>query len=338
MKKLRTLLSNICYSMQAIIQTINNGNINFAFLCDNSHMMCFNTSMNYANELIDVGSIKGEIFLDTIIAGAGNSKVAILLHGFPETNFSWRFQIPFLASLGYEVYAPNLRGYGQSSKPVGVQNYSIDKLTDDVAGLIDKVANGRQITLIGHDWGAAVAWAFAIMKKRPIEHLINMNVPHPAKMREGLRTWKQIKKSWYIFFFQIPWLPEQRLLANEGEAIAKMFRGSCSDKNNFTDEVCDVYRKNVLIPGNLTAMINYYRAAFRALMAKSTGALPILKTPTLLIWGDADIALGIELTEGYETLVQNFTLKKLSGISHWVQQEAPNEVNNLIGEWLKDQK
>ena len=287
--------------------------------------------MKTDTKILNIGSIE----LETQIAGNGNPKVAILLHGFPETNFSWRFQIPFLVDLGYEVYAPNLRGYGQSSKPIGVHNYAIDKLTDDVAGLIDLVGNGREITLIGHDWGAAVAWAFAIMAKRPIKHLINMNVPHPAKMREGLRTWKQIKKSWYIFFFQLPWLPESRLTANDGEAISKMFRGSCVDKSKFTDEVCDVYRKNVLIPGNITAMINYYRAAFHALMGQSTGALPVLKTPTLLIWGEEDIALGLELTEGYENLVTNFTLKRLPGISHWVQQEAPDEVNSAIKEWLK---
>ncbi len=294
--------------------------------------------MDTNTQIIEINSkTNGTIKLETLCAGSGNSKIAILLHGFPETNFSWRFQIPFLVSLGYEVYAPNLRGYGHSSKPIGIANYSIDELTDDVAGLIDKVANNREITLIGHDWGAAVAWAFAIMAKRPIKHLINMNVPHPAKMREGLRTWKQIKKSWYIFFFQIPWLPESRLTANQGEAISKMFRGSCSNKDNFPDEVCDVYRKNVLIPGNMTAMINYYRAAFQALMGNSVNSLPILKTPTLLIWGDADIALGIELTEGYENLVENFTLKKLPGISHWVQQEAPDEVNEIMADWLKGQ-
>lgn len=277
-------------------------------------------------KLIDTNGIQ----LETLIAGAGNPKFAVLLHGFPETNFSWRFQIPLLVSMGFEVYAPNLRGYGQSSKPPNILDYSVDKLVEDIGGLIDSGANGRETTLIGHDWGAAVAWAFAITKKRPLKQLVVMNVPHPAKMREGLRTWAQIKKSWYIFFFQLPFLPEFFLKQNNALRIAKAFRGSTVDKSRFPDEVLDVYRQNALIPNAIGSMLNYYRAAFAALTSKGGAALPILDTPTTMIWGEEDVALGIELTQGYEGLVTNFTLHRLPNVSHWVQQEAPEKVNEIL--------
>lgn len=280
------------------------------------------------------------IELEVIIAGRGNPKFAILLHGFPETNYSWREQIPFLVANGYEVYAPNMRGYGRSSKPPLVSDYDIGHLTDDVAALIDIGAGGRDVTLVGHDWGAAVAWAFAIQAKRPLKHLIVMNVPHPSIMKAGLRTWAQIKKSWYIFFFQLPKIPEWRILKDNAVAIAKVFRGAAIDKSKFPDEVCDVYRKNALIPGAMTAMINYYRAALSGLRSANGPDLPKIKIPVLMIWGEEDTALGIELTQGYdglryEDLVENFTLKTLPNVSHWVQQEAPEAVNAIMSEWLK---
>jgi pimeloyl-ACP methyl ester carboxylesterase len=280
------------------------------------------------------------IELEVIIAGHGNPKVAILLHGFPETNFSWRDQIPYLVDLGYEVYAPNMRGYGQSSKPPLIADYDIEHLTNDVAGLIDFGANGRDVTLVGHDWGAAVSWAFAIQNKRPLKHLIVMNVPHPAIMRAGLKTWVQIKKSWYIFFFQLPKIPEWRILKDDALAITKVFRGAAVDKSKFPDEVCDVYRKNAQIPGAMTAMINYYRAAVASLTGSGAAKLPRITIPVLMIWGEEDKALGIELTQGYDgirysDLVDNFTLKTLPNVSHWVQQEAPEAVNAIMGDWLK---
>ncbi|KAF0113362.1 MAG: alpha/beta hydrolase fold protein [Hyphomonadaceae bacterium] len=281
-----------------------------------------------------------DIELEVIIAGRGNPKFAILLHGFPETNYSWREQIPYLVEMGYEIYAPNMRGYGQSSKPPLISDYDIGHLTDDVAALIDIGAQGREVTLVGHDWGAAVAWAFAIQRKRQLKHLIVMNVPHPSIMRAGLKTWAQMKKSWYIFFFQLPKIPEWRILKDNAIAITKVFRGAAVDKSKFPDEVCKVYRDNALIPGAMTAMINYYRAALSGLRGANGPKLPKIEIPVLMIWGEADKALGIELTQGYEgvrysDLVEDFTLKTLPNVSHWVQQEAPDAVNAIMGEWLK---
>jgi epoxide hydrolase 4 len=273
---------------------------------------------------------------ETLVAGEGGTKFALLLHGFPESNLSWRFQVPILVSLGYEVWVPNLRGYGQSSRPIGLEAYHLRHLLADVAGLIDAGAQGRPVTLMAHDWGAIIAWAFGADHVRPLDKLVIMNVPHPARMAEGLRTWAQIKKSWYIFFFQIPWLPEA-LIGRRGAAVIKrMFYDMAVDKTHFTPDVLEAYRANAALPGALTAMINYYRAATRGpdFARYRRDVVKPITTPILMIWGEADSALGVELTDHYEGLVTDLTLKRLPGVSHWVQQEAPDKVNAILGDWL----
>lgn len=273
---------------------------------------------------------------ETLVAGQGNPKFALLLHGFPESSLSWRFQIPFLVALGYEVWAPNLRGYGASSRPVGINNYRLPHLIADVAGLIDMGANGRRVTLLAHDWGAIIAWAFAADNVRSLEKLVIMNVPHPARMGEGLQTWAQRKKSWYIYFFQLPWLPEALLGANEAAAVGRAFYDMAIDKTNFTPDILAAYRANASLPGALTAMISYYRATIRGtdFARYRRGDVKPITTPTLMIWGEADTALGVELTDNYEGLVTDMKLVRLPNVSHWVQQEAPNEVNAILGDWL----
>ena len=146
------------------------------------------------------------------VAGSGE-KLALCLHGFPESSFSWRHQMPLLAQLGYLVWAPDLRGYGGSSRPIGVAAYSMHNLTADVAALIE-ASGAKQTVLIGHDWGALIAWDYAMFGRVPIAQLIIMNVPHPALAEKGLRTLRQLAKSWYIFFFQLPVIPEWSLARN----------------------------------------------------------------------------------------------------------------------------
>ena len=141
--------------------------------------------------------------------GTGD-KFAICLHGYPECAFSWRYQLPLLANLGYTAWAPNLRGYDGSSRPPRKSDYRIDRLTADVASLID-AAGAKSTLLVGHDWGGVIAWIFALQKIRPLERLIAMNFPHPKLYRERISRWPQIKKSWYVFMFQLPWLPELRV-------------------------------------------------------------------------------------------------------------------------------
>jgi epoxide hydrolase 4 len=266
------------------------------------------------------------------VAGGGD-KLALCLHGFPESSFSWRHQMPLLAQLGYQVWAPDLRGYGGTSRPGGIQAYSLDNLRADVAALIE-VSAAKQIVLIGHDWGALIAWNYAMFGRLPIDRLIIMNVPHPALAEKGLRTLRQLKKSWYIFFFQLPRIPEWALSRNGYAAIAQAFRGMAVDKSRFPAEVTRVYQEAAAQPGALTAMLNYYRALLRNLSANRKRGTPQIKVPTLLLWGEVDAALGKELTYGTDRYVSELTLRYLPNVSHWVQQEAPETVNQMMEAWL----
>lgn len=266
----------------------------------------------------------------------GGEDVALFLHGFPESRYSWRYQLPLLARLGWRAVAPDLRGYGQSSRPRERSAYRIEHLMADAGGLFDALGARRRL-LIAHDWGAAIAWGFAIEKIRALDGLVIMNVPHPsvflAKLRGNPAQWK---KSWYIAFFQLPGIPEAAMTARGAEAIGKAFTGMAVDKSRFPPEVTDHYRKNALIPGAMTAMINYYRANTGTMARWAPGKATVIETPTLMLWGEADAALGIELTEGYEGLVRDFTLRRFPNVSHWVQQEAPEAVNAALETWLRD--
>jgi pimeloyl-ACP methyl ester carboxylesterase len=272
--------------------------------------------------------------------GLDGDRLAICLHGFPELNFSWRFQMPMLAARGWRVWAPNLRGYGATSKPDGVRAYTLDHLTDDVAALIDLAkaeAPAREVMLIAHDWGAIIAWTFAILKKRPINRLVIMNVPHPKVGEREIRTWSQLKKSWYIFFFQLPRLPERMMGRDGARGIKGAFYNMAVDKSRFPKEVLKTYADAALRPGALTAMINYYRALLRHRDSVDVGDGRV-DTPTLMIWGEEDAALGIGCTVGTEQWVPDFTLHRLPNVSHWVQQEAPEKVNAIMAEWLDRQR
>ncbi|MBL8773702.1 MAG: alpha/beta hydrolase [Phenylobacterium sp.] len=267
-------------------------------------------------------------------AGEGDH-LALCLHGFPESRFSWRFQLPFLASMGYRAWAPDLRGYGETEpKPAEVKAYLIDRLMEDVAALID-ASGARKVTLIGHDWGAGLAWTFATHAPRPLERLVIMNVPHPGVMARHLSkgNLRQLGRSWYMFFFQIPGLPEAMMTASDARAIRRAFHGMAVDKSNFGDDVLDRYARDAQRPGAIRGMINWYRAAFQ-LGGKMRGPWPRIETPTLIVWGEEDAALGVELLDGTDEFVRDLTIRRLPKVSHWVQQEAPEKVNAILGEWL----
>jgi pimeloyl-ACP methyl ester carboxylesterase len=269
-----------------------------------------------------------------VAASGTGDRLALCLHGFPESSFSWRHQLPLFAKLGYRAWAPDLRGYGKTSRPIGVAEYTMDKLMADIAALID-ASGAREVILVGHDWGGAIAWSFAMSGQRPLERLIILNVPHPACFAKGIWTWKQLRKSWYMFLFQVPWLPEALLGARGAEAIGRIFRDSAVDKSHFSDDVTRVYRTNAGEPGALTAMLNYYRALFRSFSELSKQSFPEITVPTLLLWGEADISLGKELTFATNRYVKELTVRYLPDVSHWVQQEAPDTVNRMIEAWLR---
>jgi pimeloyl-ACP methyl ester carboxylesterase len=284
-----------------------------------------------AYEMVDVGD---GVELEVSITNRGGERgLALLLHGFPELAFSWRFQIDRLAAIGYEVWAPNTRGYGNSSKPSKVADFPMDRLLADIATLIVRSGHDRVI-LVGHDWGAVQAWMFAARQVRPLERLVIMNVPHPECMQRELRKFRQLRKSWYIFFFQIPWIPEKLLTARNAKGVADAFTGMAVDTTRFPDEVTDVFRQGALRPGAMRSMINYYRAAVRGLRKQRNEPIPNIETPTLMIWGLEDTALGKQTTEGTDEFVDDLTLRYLPDVSHWVQQEAPETVNAMLAAWL----
>ncbi len=263
--------------------------------------------------------------------GSGD-RLALCLHGFPELNFSWRFQMPMLAKRGWRVWAPNLRGYGGTDRPAGVESYRIDTLLADVAGLID-ASGAKEVMLIAHDWGAIIAWMFAIRRIRPLSRLVIMNVPHPMVATREIRHWRQLRRSWYIFFFQLPRLPERMLGRKGARGIKGAFHNMAVDKARFPREVLQVYADAALRPGALAAMVNYYRALLRFPDRNDVGDARV-DVPTLMIWGEEDSALNIRCTEGTEAWVPDLTLHRLPGVSHWVQQEAPDAVNAHFGAWL----
>jgi epoxide hydrolase 4 len=263
--------------------------------------------------------------------GSGD-RLALCLHGFPELNYSWRFQMPMLAAKGWRVWAANSRGYGASSKPVGVRAYGLDHLCRDVAALID-ASGAKEVMLVAHDWGAIIAWYFAILKVRPLTRLVIMNVPHPKVALREARRFSQLRRSWYIFFFQLPWLPERMFGAKGASAIKGAFIDMAVDKGRFPKDVLRTYADAALRPGALTGMINYYRALLRYPKVSEIGDGRV-DVPTLMIWGEEDSALGIDCSVGTEEWVDDLTLRRLPGVSHWVQQEAPDKVNSLMTEWL----
>jgi len=264
----------------------------------------------------------------------GEGPLIVLLHGFPEFWYSWRYQIPFLAGHGYTVIAPDLRGYNETDKPR--RGYEIPTLLRDIEELVKGL--GRQKAhLVGHDWGGALAWTFAMNYPEMTESLIVMNAPHPAAMMREMRTLKQLRKSWYIFAFQIPWLPEYMLGRNNANEIGRMLRGAALQKSAFPHEVTAKYQEAMSKPGAIRAAISYYRQLFRHLpfSVKSKGVQ--IQAPTLLIWGERDIALGIELTTGLERWVNDIQIKRIPDSGHWVQQEQPEKVNQFLLDFLQSQ-
>ncbi|MEL7318995.1 MAG: alpha/beta fold hydrolase [Pseudomonadota bacterium] len=273
----------------------------------------------------------GELTFEVAQAGEGDH-LALMLHGFPELHYSWRHQIPLLADMGYRVWAPNLRGYGGTSRPEGVRNYAFDKLTGDVDALI-AASGAKKVTLFAHDWGAIIAWAFAITRKTALERLVIMNVPHPKPVEREIKHWRQRKKSWYIYFFQLPYLPEMMLAREGGDAVGNLIARTSCDKKRFGREVRKVYSDAARRPGARTAMVNYYRALARHRKTLDMGDFRV-EVPTLMVWGEEDVAIHIKCTEGTEDWVSDLTLKRLPGVSHWVQQDAPEDVNVILSDWL----
>ncbi len=264
----------------------------------------------------------------------GEGRLVVLLHGFPEFWYSWRHQIPALAE-HFQVVAPDLRGYNETEKPEGVDKYHLTHLTADILGLIHRLGHERAI-VVGHDWGGGVAWTLAMMHPQAVERVIILNAPHPAIFQQHiLKNPRQSARSWYMFFFQLPLVPEKLLSLNDYAFIRRAFAGILSE------EEIEKYVEAIAKPGALTAAINYYRANIDqhfllGALGASTMEFPRIVAPTLVIWGEDDAFLGRELTEGLEAHIQApYTLRLIPECGHWVQQERPEVVNRYMLEFLQ---
>lgn len=253
----------------------------------------------------------------------GKGDLMLFLHGFPEFSYSWRSQLEEF-SKSHFVVAPDLRGYNLSDKPKEKSAYVMTEFIEDVKGLI-KGLGYEKCTLVVHDWGGMIGWYFAHTYPEMVEKLVVLNIPHPACFQNGLWNWEQLKKSWYIFFFQLPVLPERFLSKRNFEAFDKMF-------SKFPKEDIQKYKVAFSQEGAVTAAINYYRNVFGEMRKKRTWTK--LKIPTLMIWGEKDIALGKELTFGTEKFVEDIKIKYIPDAGHWVQQEKPELVNRYMHEFV----
>jgi pimeloyl-ACP methyl ester carboxylesterase len=270
------------------------------------------------------------VTLHAVADGPAGSPVVLLLHGFPEFWYGWRRQIAPLAAAGFRVIVPDQRGYNLSSKPPGVRAYALTELASDVIAIADQLGQ-EKIFLAGHDWGAAVAWSTALVHPERIAKLVVLNVPHPSVMRKFLSTRpRQLLRSWYMFLFQLPWLPEMLFSAFHYHLGARSLLRS-SRPGTFSPEDLAQYRSAWSQPGALTAMINWYRAVFR-----TQGKFPdkTVRVPTRILWGQLDDFLLTEMAHeslGYCTGGELFTF---ANASHWLQHEEHVRVSELLVEFF----
>jgi pimeloyl-ACP methyl ester carboxylesterase len=267
----------------------------------------------------------------------GAGPLVVLLHGFPESWWSWRYQLQALADAGFRVVAPDLRGYGETDKR---GPFDLDTLAGDVCHLIEALGE-RRAQIVGHDWGGALAWHLASHRPEFCARLAVLNCPHPLAMRKALLarpSWAQLKRSWYFFFFQLPWLPEWLLTRGDAGNLVRVIKASSVDRSHFSPEELRPLRDAIQRPGAATAMVNWYRDAVRLNFARplTQPVYPLITRETLLIWGMEDPALGFhELVPGTEAYAPKLRVEQVKGCGHFVQSERPADVNRLLLGFLR---
>jgi epoxide hydrolase 4 len=268
----------------------------------------------------------------------GEGELVVLLHGFPEFWYSWRHQIPVLAR-HFKVVVPDLRGYNYSDKPQS--GYDLDTLTRDVMGLI-KSLGYTKAHLVGHDWGGAIAWHFAQRFPQMLDRLAILNAPHPQQMLKELGTnLDQLRRSWYLFAFQVPGIPEWLIQNNIKDFVLNVFRGQAVRKAAFSAEDNQIYQEALAKPGVVAAALNYYRQMFQPQQLLNPGnwwnSSPLVKSPTLVLWGQEDSMLSPTLTAEMAKLVEGpFQLKLIPQCGHWIQQEVPQTVNRELVSFFRN--
>ena len=282
------------------------------------------------SRLEDMHLTTNGVMLHAVAAGPSDGPLVILLHGFPEFWYGWRHQIELLASAGYRVLVPDQRGYNLSSKPEGLQAYTLDALAEDVLGIATAFRRSM-FAIVGHDWGAVLAWHLGARHPDRIDRTVILNGPHLGAMRDyTLSHPGQMLRSWYFGFFQVPWLPEQVLSASDFAALRQALTRT-SQPGTFQPDDLERYRKTWAQPGALTAILNWYRAlplhprAFRA---------ERITVPVRVIWGDRDPGLQRGVAEASLALCERGEAFHLPDATRWVHHEKPDEVNRLMIEFL----
>jgi pimeloyl-ACP methyl ester carboxylesterase len=269
--------------------------------------------------------------LHMVVKGDGRKPVMLFLHGFPENWYSWRAQMQYF-SRDYRCVALSLRGYAESDKPKNVEDYAMAKLINDVKETIEFLGV-KNVVLVSHDWGGLIAWAMTMAYPDMVSKLVVCNAPHPKIFPTLMFSeLQQFTSSWYVYFFQIPMLPE--LLIRTGNFLfLDICFGPLLKNNKLSEEEMDIY-KFYAANGSLTPMINFYRAYMRGMTKPPSDKSGVIETPTLLLWGMKDLALTQKCLENNEKWVTNLTIVKIEEASHWVQQDAPDAVNSSIASFL----
>ena len=279
----------------------------------------------------DLSFQNGAVGLHAIASGPKDGPVVLLLHGFPEFWYGWRRQIEPLAAASFRVIVPDQRGYNLSSKPSGVAAYALTELVSDVIAIADQLGR-EKIFLAGHDWGAAVAWSAALLHPQRIAKLTVLNVPHPSVMRKFLSTRpRQLLRSWYMFFFQLPWLPEALFSAFKFRVGSRALLRS-SRPGTFSAEDLEQYRAAWFQPRAPTGMIHWYRALFR-MRVKFPGKT--VRVPTRILWGERDAFLLTEMARESLRYCTNAELFTFADATHWLQHEEPARVSELLIDFFR---
>lgn len=237
----------------------------------------------------------------------------------------------------YHVVSVDLRGYNQTERSPNVSDYLLTNLCQDIVELISALGHDKAI-LVAHDWGGAIAWTVAQQHPEVVKKLIVMNCPHPRVIKRRAKRLSQLWKSWYVFFFQVPWLPEFIFSTKDFGTFDECFLGEYSGVRNkrlgaFTAEDVEAYKYVFSQDGALTSPINYYRA--NALQASVGDKKSTIDIPTLIIWGDADRFFDVAMADGHMGVVSDLTVRHIEDCSHWVQNDDPERVNQYMREFLE---
>ena len=275
----------------------------------------------------------GEVSLHVATAGPEDGDPVVLLHGFPEFWYGWRHQIPALADAGYRVIVPDQRGYNTSDKPDGFEAYTVDRLAGDVVGLLDELGH-ESAQFVGHDWGAAVLWQTMLSDPDRVDRGVILNVPHPAVFQDVLSNeLRQKLKSYYMFFFQLPRIPEFVLRAGGWRGLS-WFMHTSNRENTFTDADMDRYREAWAQPGAVTGMVNWYRATFQG----DIDVPPTMEVsvPTMVLWGTEDAYLVSEMAAQSVEYCRDGRLERFEDATHWLHHEEPGRVNALLRDFFEE--